>query len=88
MSNFMASLWGKVADKLVTGCGQYGNSPDGVYKRAHFHTLFTLFVRAFTHSKISIFTAVNWRVLPIINTPNNKGDKYINKSLLLIGGCV
>lgn len=87
MSNFMVSPWGKIADKLVTVCGKDIIGSAGVCKKVGFHTLFTPFIQAFTHTPTRISTGVRRRVLPIINTPNNKGDKYLNK-LLLIGDCV
>jgi hypothetical protein len=87
MFSCVSIFWGKTADKLVPGCGRNHTRPGPVCKSASLHTLFTRFIRAFTHNLVGDFTDVMWRVLPTINTPNNKGDMYIN-NLLLTGGCV
>ncbi len=91
MSSFMVLQWGKLADKSPTGCGL----PCGgrqrilvtVCKTATFHTLFTPVFQTLTHTVLSIFTGVAWPVLLITHTPN-KDNNYLNKTLLLVGGCV
>jgi|GEM_PF-3609322 len=91
MSNFVVVSWGKIADKLAAGCGRLTETWRSRFYRVHkqvsFHTLFTRFIQDLTHNQNNGFTDVKKWFLPTINTPNKDND-YLNKPLLLVGGCV
>ena len=58
-----------------------------VYKLPTFTLLCAHVLQVTIHYQNRLFTSVNSRLLPTINTPN-KSDNILNKTILLVGGRV